>query len=358
MNILGYLKKNQEPFEKVPFNVADVLLFSWMAYFDFASVKEQLPLSLKEFEAIPYYKKEDPYRSSFFPKFSRKFMHQLEVSNRFKDVELIDCDYVLDKKSVAQFAVIAVRINKRILIAIRGTDPSYTGWKEDFVLAYKDRINSYSLAESFVKRIMDNHEEKIILCGHSKGGNICTYLLSQMEDVTKIEHVYSFDGPGFRIKGLFKDKEERLNLFTKYIPQSSFVGVLFSNETEVKIIKSGSFMILQHNPFVWVIKNNDFVYLKKRTLSSRYLEKAINNWINGLNEDERERFTEIIFGELDRFDAQDFVVFFKKLLMQIGPVYKAYRGLEKNDRKLVNRVMRQLAKNLIKPEKNKKPLLN
>ena len=352
MNILGYLKKNQDSFAKTPFNVADVLLFSWVAYFDFLPIKELLPLSLKEFANIPYYKQEGPYIASFFPKFSRKFMKHLTISERFKNVELIDCDYVLDKKDDAQFAVIAVKVDKKIIIAIRGTDPSYTGWKEDFKLSYKDRIHSYSLAESFVKKIINNHQEKIVLCGHSKGGNICTYLLSQLDDVSRIEHVYSFDGPGFRIKGLFKDKEERLKLFTKYIPQSSFVGVLFSNETDVKIIKSGSVMLLQHNPFVWVIRNNDFVYLKKRTLSSRYLERAINSWIESLNEEERQRFTEIIFDELDKFDAYDFTLFFKKLPLQIGPVYKAYRHLNKSDKKLVNRVMRQLAKNLIILKKN------
>lgn len=351
MNILGYLKKNQNSFAETPLNVADVLLFAWVAYFDFLPIKELLPLSQKELANIPYYRHDGPYLSSFFPKFSRKFMRHLIDSERFKDTELIDCDYILDKQNTAQFAVIAVKVDNRIIIAVRGTDPSYTGWREDFIMSYKDRIHSYSLAESFVKRIIDNHKEKIILCGHSKGGNVCTYLLSKLEDVSKIEHVYSFDGPGFRIKGIFKGKEERLKLFTKIIPQSSFVGVLFSNETDVKIIKSGSIMLLQHNPFVWIIKNNDFVYLKKRTLSSRYLERAINSWIESLNEEDRQRFTEIIFDELDKFDAYDLTIFFKKLPLQIGPVYKAYRSLNKNDKKLVNKVMRRLAKNLIKPEK-------
>ena len=112
-------------------------------------------------------------------------------------------------------------------------------------------------------------------------------------------------------------------------------------------------MLLQHNPFVWIIKNNDFIYLKKRTLSSRYLEKSINSWINSLQEAERERFTEIIFGELDKFEAQDFTIFFKKIMLQIRPVYKAYRSLNKEDKKLVKRVMRKLFRNLIKPEKKK-----
>ena len=351
MNIRGYVKKNKETFEESPFNIVDSLVICWMAYFDFSPVKELLPLKLESFSTISVYKKLGPYYDSFFPRFSRKYMQNLIISPRFKEMELIDCEYVLDKNNVAQFAVIAVKILDDIIISVRGTDPSYTGWKEDFTLSYKDRIHSYALAEKFVKRIIENHDGKITLCGHSKGGNICTYLLSQLEDVSRIEHVYSFDGPGFRIKGLFKGKEERLEKFTKIVPQSSVVGVLFSNETDVKIIRSNNVMLFQHNPFEWWIKNNDFIYLKKRTLSSRYLEKAINSWIDNLPEADRERFTEIIFGELDKFDAEDFTIFFKKIAMQVGPVYKAYRSLDKEDKKLVNRVLRKLARNLIKPEK-------
>ena len=351
MNIYGYVKKNDQSFQDLPFNAVDALVISWMAYFDFSLVKEQLPLRIKDFLDIPLYKKLDPYVSSFFPRFSRRYMHALAISPRFEEIELIDFEYVLDKDKNAQFAVIAVKIDERIIIAIRGTDPSYTGWKEDFTMSYKDKIHSYALGEQFVKRIIGNHQEKIVLCGHSKGGNICTYLLSQLEDVSMIEHVYSFDGPGFRIKGLFENKKNRLELFTKIVPQSSVVGVLFSNETDIRIIKSHNVMAFQHNPFEWIIRDNDFIYLKKRTLSSRYLERSLNSWIESLKEEERERFTEIVFGELDKFDAEDLTIFFKKIMMQIGPVYRAYRSLNKEDKKLVNHVLRKLVKNMIKPER-------
>ena len=353
MRMLSYLKKNQDDFKTTPRNVVDALLICWLAYFDFATVKDQLPLKLNDFEYIPEYKKLAPYESSFFPRFSRKFMHLLAISPRFKDVKLIDCEYILDKKQAAQFAVVAIKIEKEIIIAIRGTDPSYAGWKEDFTMSYKDSIHSYAYAEEFVKRVIKKHKEKIILCGHSKGGNICTHVLSHIDDDSQIEKVYSFDGPGFRNDGLFKDKEERLNKFTKIVPQSSVVGVLFNNETDIKIIKSRSVTLLQHNIFEWVIKNNDFVYVQKRTLSSRYLEKSVNSWIEALDPKDRERFTEIIFGELDKFDAEDVSVFFRRIMFQIKPAWKAYRSLDKKDKKVLHRVILRLIRNLIKPEKKK-----
>ena len=351
MNLLGYVKTNQLSYKEKAFNEVDALTIAWMSYFDFEPIKNDLPLRIKDLDKYPYYSKLDPYFPSFMARSSRKIMKALMVSKRYKEMRILDTFSLIDKKLNVQFAALAVFINNKIVIAYRGTDPPYTGWKEDFILSYKDKIHSYSLAEIFFNRIKEKYDEDIILCGHSKGGHIVTYLLSELEDASRIKHVYSFDGPGFRTLDLFKDKEDRLDKFTKIIPQSSFVGVLFSNETEMKIIKSRSVMMLQHNCLEWIIKNNEFIYVNKRTLSSRYLDKSINAWINSLDLETKERFTEILFGELDKFETQDFTNFFKNLFKQAKPAYKAYRGLSKEDKKLVFYVMRKLVRNLIKPEK-------
>ena len=357
MNMIGYIKKYEETFKKSPANIVDALLMSWVAYFDFSYVKDQLPLKFEDFQYINEYKKLDPYISSYVARYSRRFLRLMYNSPRFKDAELVATDYILDKKNDTQFAVIAVKCENDIIVAVRGTDPNYTGWKEDFQMSFKDKIHSYSHMDAFIKRLTKKYrKEKLILCGHSKGGNVCTYTLSQIEDDSHISKVYSFDGPGFRAKGLFKGKEERLEKYTKIVPQSSVVGVLFSNETDIKIIKSRSLLLMQHNPFEWVIKNNDFVCVEKRTISSRYLEQSLNYWIESLNEKDRERFTEIIFGELDNFKTQDISTFFKTLLLQVGPIWKAYRNLDKEDRKVVNRVVKRLFKSfLMKPELKKLP---
>lgn len=353
MNIYGYIKEENRTFDEKPFMEVDALVFAWLAYFDFEPIKEMYPLPLKTIKDIPYYRTLDPYYTAVLAKQSRKIMMAMSNSPRFKDVEILESFSLMDKKLNVQFGAIAVRFNNQIVVGFRGTDLSYTGWREDFTLSFKDSIHSYSLAMSFLGNVINKYQENIVLCGHSKGGHLCTYLLSEIEDDSRISQVISFDGPGFRTLDLFKDKEARLNKFTKIIPQSSFVGVLFSNETEMKIIRSRNVMLLQHNPLEWQVKNGDFIYLKKRAFSSKYLEKAVNSWIDSLDEKERERFTEIVFGELDKLEAKDFKAFFMGILKQIRPLYKAYRHLEKEDRKLLIHVMKKLVRNLIKPEKKK-----
>ena len=353
MNIYGYIKEENRTFAEKQFNAVDALVFAWLAYFDFEPIKELYPLPIKAIKDIPYYQKLGPYYTAVLARPSKKIMMAMSNSPRFQNVEILESFSLSDKKLHVQFGAIAVRFNNQIVVAFRGTDLSYTGWREDFALSFKDSIHSYSLAASFLGNVVQKYQENIILCGHSKGGHLCTYLLSELEDDSRIDFVYSFDGPGFRTLDLFKGKEERLNKFVKIIPQSSFVGVLFSNETEMQIIKSRNVMLLQHNPLEWLVKNGDFIYLKKRAFSSKYLEKAVNSWINSLDEKERERFTEIVFGELDKLEAKDFKAFFLGIFKQIKPLYKAYRHLEKEDRKLLFHVMKKLIRNLIKPEKKK-----
>lgn len=355
MNILGYVKTNQYNFKELAFSSVDALTLSWFSYFDFDFIKERLPMEIKSIGGIPYYHKLDPYKASFLAKTSRKIMNAMVNSNRFQKARILEFNQVLDKKLDVQFGAIAIALDNKIVIAFRGTDPSYTGWKEDFTMSFKDSIHSYELAKDFVNMVMAKYDEDIILCGHSKGGNIVTYLLSQIVDDSRIAFTYSFDGPGFRSTNIFKGKEDRLERYVKIVPQSSFVGVLFINETDMQIIRSNNVMMLQHNPMEWIIRDNDFIYVKKRTFTSKYLDKAVNSWIDSLDEPTRQRFTEIVFGELDKLEAQDFTTFFLKLPKQVGPISKAYLHLNKEDRKLVNHVIRKLIRNLIKPEK-KKPL--
>lgn len=353
MNLLGYAKNNQHTFNEISFSSVDALLVSWVSYFDFDLVKELLPLTIKEIDEFPHYHKLEPYKGSFVARTSRKIMNALINSRRYQDARILSFSQILDKKMDVQFGGVAIALDNKIIVSFRGTDPSYTGWKEDFTLSYRDGIHSYKLAQDFLNEIINNYDEDIILCGHSKGGNIVTYLLSNIKDDSRIKEVYCFDGPGFRSLDLFKGKEDRLNKYTKIVPQSSFVGVLFLNETEMEIIKSRTVMMLQHNPLEWIIRDNDFVYVKKRTFTSKYLDKAVNSWINSLSNEQREKFTQIIFDELDKFETQDFTTFFLKIFKQIKPICKAYIHLNKDDRKLVNHVIKKLVRNLIKPEKNK-----
>lgn len=351
MNFITYTKKQQETFDVVPLNAVDLLVISWLSYFDFCPVKDKMPFVITDLKNEKYYQTTKAYTDSFLVKKSRRMMQNIISSPRFQDMKLLDYEFVFDKQRAIQYASLAVCLDNRIIIAYKGTDASYTGWREDFNMSFRGYLQSYTIAEEFFLRVANKYQGPIIITGHSKGGHIATHILKWLPDISRIEKVYSFDGPGFK-ESIFKGIEDRLKIYHKIIPQSSLVGVLFTNENETEIIKSNNVMLFQHNPLEWRVKNDDFIYVKKRTFSSRYLDRAVNGWIESINDDEKERFTNIVFDAFENdFKPLDFMEFIKKFLLQGGPALRAYKKLNKEDKKLFNSVIRRLIKNFIKPKK-------
>ena len=355
MNIIGFVKRfGDKSFKEMPFNEVDALIFSELSYinFDLAITDHKF----HPFSRIHIKDKKAFYTGSVDASYNEKLVNLMMKSKRYKSLRIGFCKSCRDEKDFTQFFAFTILFpDKTGFISMRGTDTSLLGWREDFTIMYQDDMPSQEMAADYVNQVSKHFDANFYIGGHSKGGNLAIYaalhLNEKVED--RLIRVYSFDGPGFKIQGLFKKKEDRLEKFTKIIPQSSIVGVLFSNETDVKIIKSGSVMIAQHIPLIWHVKNNDFIYVNKRTLSSRYLETTINAWINSLEDEERQRFTEIVFGELDKLDPQDFISFFKKILFKFKPIYEAYLALDMDDKKLLFKVYFKLVRNMILPEKKK-----
>lgn len=358
MRLKTYSKKEQRTFEELPFNIIDALILAQVSYFDFSPIKDKLPLKFADLKYNKYYKTEKPYFDSFVPKTSLKHMQNLIVSERYKNIEILEYEATLSKKDNTQYCAIAYLVNDIIVVSFEGTDPSYTGWREDFLLSFKEDIPSYKLALDFLNMILEKYPNEIILAGHSKGGNIATYLLATIPDDSRIKFVYSFEGPGFRNKEIFNKHQNRLTKFLKVTPQSSLVGVLFTNSTDLKIIKSNNILMFQHNPFEWQIKNNDFIYLTKRSITGNYLDKSFNGWIYSLTEEERERFTNILFDSLDNFETQDFLNFFKAIFKQIKPFMKAYKSLSEDDQKFFKYATKKLVKNFLSAKERSKNLQN
>ena len=347
MNILGYSRKQQASFEEVPLNPVDILIAACVSYFDFGKLRYKLPFKISALAKNRYFNSNEAYYDAYLFRTCKLMMKRLMKSERFKNMEVLEYNEVSDEKKTISFAAIALRLGDKIVIAFRGTDPSFVGWKEDFYLSYKKSIRSYSLAVSFVKHIIKEYDEQIIICGHSKGGHISTYILKEIddEDAERLDGVYDFDGPGFKEENIFKGKKRRLKIYHKIIPRSSLVGILFDKGTKIEIIRSNNIGgVFQHNPFTWMIRKNDFWYAKKRSVSSRYIDKGINDWIKSVDDKEKERFTNILFDALDENEAKDLAALIKKALMfkQIKPFIDAYRKLDKKDRELFNRVGKQL----------------
>ena len=347
MNFSGYVQVNQQPLEESPLNNVDVLVLCWLAYFDFSSIKDKLPIKIKDIDKFPVFQTLDPYEASFMARKSRIFMKRLMASPRFNEFELVESKELNDTELNVQFRALAVKNKDNIFALFSGTDPTFVGWKEDFYLSFKETIASHQLGLDFVQEVRKLYDLPLIIAGHSKGGNIATYVLSELENIDNIQRVYSYDGPNFRNKELYKGKEERLLKITKIIPQSSFVGILFTNQFDSQIVKSRNILMFQHNPLEWVVTEDDFAYTSKTTMASRYIDRCVNNWIYSLDVKDRERFTQILFDSLSNLPVNDFTTLAKRLLYQVKPAYTIVKNLPKEDKKFFMKIVFKLVKHLM-----------
>ncbi|MCR5348427.1 MAG: DUF2974 domain-containing protein [Bacilli bacterium] len=332
MDLLRYIASKKETWEEDPLNKIDVLGYVWLSYFDFRPVQERFPLAWDAFKNDPFFDNLEKRHETFVPKSCATLFRNMIASPRYQKTVMVDYQHIIDSDQDVQFGALALSAGGKTIVIFEGTDLSFVGWKEDCIMSYSDSVPSYPLAEAFIKRTLEKTEGPVILAGHSKGGNIAAYCLATLEDDSRIESVYSFEGPGFHSDNVFSAHPERMEKLHKYIPYSSVVGVLLCNETNVSIVKSGSVGVLQHNTFKWRIQGNDFEYANKRSLSSLYIDKAVNGWLKCLDEDERKRFIEITFNTLNKTKVKDFKGLAKTLFKEIPTMRQAYKEMGDNDK--------------------------
>jgi len=137
---------------------------------------------------------------------------------------------------------------------------------------------------------------KVVVCGHSKGGNLALVgaMNTNILKKTKIHKIYSLDGPGLK-KEEFRSIKYKLvrNKLINIIPNASLIGVLLEQE-KVKVVKSRGLGLLQHDVTTWVT-DGDKLKLSAQDKLSVSLNESINTWLELHNYQEREEIIEGIF---------------------------------------------------------------
>ena len=351
---MTYVQKNQRSLKQQPCTPLDLAGFAWLTYCDYGQRDGEWPLTYERLYHDPYYREITAFKESFFPGKSRRFFALISRSKRYKSSQILAHFSVRDKVNSVQFCALAIRFGENIVIAYEGTDISREGWEEDFMLSYSYSIPSYDLAMQFYEKIAQGHEGPIYLTGHSKGGNIAEYVLARVEDDSRIVGSYSFEGPGFRDPQFFDAHPERTVKMHKYMPQGAFVGVIFEDKAETKIVKSNAVALLQHDPFSWVIEKDDFVYRKDITRSAKITHATVNGWVAALEDEEKKRFGKLFFAATTKMKVADYTQFFKEFPLKIPFLYGQYRHFSPEDRAFCRKVIRSLIDNM-KLATGKKP---
>ncbi len=336
-NFFNYLEKNQKSFTEDSFNIVDSLILAYLSYLHFPSTKTKL----KDLSVL----------KSAKTKKNKEFIKRVIASKRYKDIEL--CFYVEDTNDLIekQFSAITFLLpDNTMYISFRGTDSTLTGWKEDFNMAFMLPVPAQKEALNYVEKITKLIPRKFYIGGHSKGGNLAVYAGCNLSNAlsSRIIKIYSHDGPGFIKEFLTTSNYQSIkNKIEKVVPSSSIIGMLLYTNEKYKIIKSSARGILEHDPFSWLVEDNNFIILKDLSDGTAFTNKVINDFLSSLSKKEREIFIDSLFTVLKSTNLTTLDEISKNFIVKLPNILIAIYKLDDVNKKYIIKTIKALIKSCL-----------
>lgn len=255
-------------------------------------------------------------------------------SERFGNITVADFSEKFTTSPAVQFAAMTLLLDDgTTVIVYRGTDDSIIGWKEDLDILAKKGIPSHNLAADYLNRAAEKHNGDIIICGHSKGGNLALWaaLNCKKEVRDRIKGLYNLEGPGFYNYHLYGTNEyaEIKKVYHHFIPQAAFVGILLAHDNDYQVIKSSAFIgPIQHDPHTWLTDDDHLVYLSDLNLLGKINDTVMKKLVELIPEEYYstvEKVADNIVKGLGELYLVDFV---KNLRPSLKGAAKAWRDTD------------------------------
>lgn len=309
-NITDYVRWiGASDFDGRPFSRVDNIVLSQLSYLDLKDIpelnEEGGTMTIKDAVAA-LTSKGIPIRK-MAPDDSIRFTNLVKAaaaSNRFGKLYITSFEDVFDEDDSIQFSATTYSPDPKggwAFVAFRGTDSTIAGWKEDFMMSFM-LTSSQKLAEEYVRKSLKTFD-RIMVGGHSKGGNLAIYSAAVLPDelFDRIEHIYTNDGPGFCPEVLKEDLVKRANpKTTRIIPQFSVIGNVFAPKIDDSyVIKSDKQMADQHELCSWGIDHGDILIAPEgMDPLAVSINEGIDSWIYSVDIEERRRFITALFDSM------------------------------------------------------------
>ncbi len=323
-------------FDKNPFNEIDNMVFSYIVYLNFNNTKiynnaHTLGEIGKEYLRKNTYRK--VAKTGIAQKGAYKLLEIIINKKRYKNILLTD--YIYDANKDMQFSAITFNIDKNLkCIYFEGTDELISGWKEDCYMASRFPVPSQIEAVKYANKHIKLFGPRIIIGGHSKGGNLALIASMFMKNYkkSKIIKIYNNDGPGLRNDEFHSKKYKKIKRkLIHIVPEYSMVGVLLNHEFYT-VVKSSKKNIISHDMATWIIEDDKLIP-SELSLKSRKLEKNILYWVNNHTDEEILRTTDNLFKVLESENIDDTLKLLK--LKNIIKISYKFLSLDKETKDLI-----------------------
>lgn len=312
--ILDYITwRGDISFEKDPFCEVDSLILCTLSYVDFdflaEKIKETHTISIKEAGETfaRHFADEKMNPGRILPALIYDLFDMMSRALRYRDLKLSYYINQIDPMNEKQFAALVIDLSEdEFFVAFRGTDDSIIGWKEDFNMCFKSPVPSQLQAAEYLDYISTHKKGKIILGGHSKGGNLAIFAAAfcQKKVRDRITGIYNFDGPGFTKEILDEIvKRDTLSRVRTIVPQSSIIGMLMEHDEQFEVVESSSKGIFQHDPFSWEVLGPHFVEVDDISARAYQLDHTLRDFLAVMEVEQKKDLIESMFRVLTKTGA-------------------------------------------------------
>ena len=348
-NVCDYVRwRGDLTLEQSEFNEIDNLILARFSYFPFDKIiRENEIATIKELSRR--FSNQDVTKLPILWKDDVELFPLMGNSKRFGGMLATKYINKIDAEQEKQFSAITVLMpNDIIYVSYRGTDNTIVGWKEDFNMSFKSHIASQISAKQYLEEIAKEYpSSKIIIGGHSKGGNIAVYAATfASKDVKdRIINVYNNDGPGF-CEDVIETPEyqEILPRVHTYIPQSSIIGRLMNHKEKYTIVESVQRGIMQHDLYSWQVLGKEFITLKKLTNESEFIDKTIKDWLENVEPEKREQVIDAVFEILNTTEAQTMKELKANWFANAKTILGTYKNIDSDTKEMVWQTVNELLK--------------
>lgn len=329
-------------FEASPFNPVDALLLSTLSYLDFRDTRGDSARTLAEAFRMELLEKTG--NPSSFPDRKAMFLAMAE-SRRFRDCRMHHAVTVTDEKLEMQFSALCVDLPDHTLaVVFRGTDNTFTGWKEDFNMAYQSPVPGQEAAMYYLELASQLDNRPLRVMGHSKGGNLAAYAASvSPENIrNRIEGVWSFDGPGMS-EEVFASEGYRkiLPILHHYVPRTGIIGMLMCYHREYTVVQSDVSGIQQHDPFTWQVIGSGFETLPEIDRTAQVTRETLQEWLAACPKEKRAAFVDMLFRLVDRTKATTMSELLGEKMRNMMSMVGGSRDVDPETRRVFTRLMAQ-----------------
>lgn len=354
---MDYIKKyGDSSFEELPFNDIDNILLCEILYMPFEKVisdsfnDEPVPFSEACQKLFEYNGNRHVAPGLVLKKKISVKMMAMAKTKRYASLKVAYCKCAFDVEPPLQFGAMTFFVpDGTAVIVFRGTDDSLIGWKEDMSLYTRKGIPSHALSVEYLEKVAKTFDGNIIICGHSKGGNLAIYCALKCSENTRqrIARVYNNDGPGFVNGDLMKCAEykEILPNYFHFVPSNSFIGMLLVHDNDFKAVKCKHFLgFVQHDLSFWKTKGTEILLRNDISKLAKITDEFLKEMIYRVTDDQS-KLIDKWFGDLITGMGEDRLISISKnLIGSVKGAVKVCSGVDSDTRAAIDNFLGGLGK--------------